>query len=75
MIEILHAEALSRLEELGDDEDFQIGRVCRVMRFLLPMLWVVLHSREALLDDDSLQTMMAELTIPTTGKVHQIITQ
>ena len=75
MGERLHAEAISRLEELGDDADFEIGRVCRVMRFLLPMLWIVMHSREAQLDDGDIQTMMAELSIPATGKVYQIIIQ
>jgi hypothetical protein len=55
------------------NQDFQIGNVCSVLRFVLPIMWMVCHFDDGVFDEEVINEMINDLGIPASGKVFECI--
>ncbi len=70
MIGSLISHATSRMDErLNEEKDFEIGNVCSVLRFILPLLWICVHYPDEAVDIEVIENMRKDLSIPDYGKV------
>ncbi len=73
LLKKLSNEASSRVQKHLVKEGFEIGNVCRVIRFLLPVMWMIVNVDEGELEFYEVQRMRDDLGISNVGKVSDVL--